>query len=189
MEILEELESNGFNPPIRHVANSGAILNFPESMLTMVRPGLLLHGVPSFPGSTPEGFRTIARLESEIVQITEYPEGTPFGYSASYRVKRKTRAAVIPIGYADGLNRLLSNRAEVLIKGKRVPMIGRISMDLTIVDVTDLNGIKLGDMVTILGKDGDDEITAWEMSDIIGSIPWEIFCWIGPRVPRVYVHD
>lgn len=185
-QILEILNSEGFDPPIKHIANSGAILNFPESMMTMVRPGLLLHGVSSWPNGTPEGFKNIARLESEIVQISKYDEGTPFGYSASKRVEKPTVAGVIPIGYADGLNRILSNKGEVLIRGQRVPIIGKISMDLTIVDLTDLEGASLGDKVTILGKDCEDEITPWEMANLVGGIPWEIFCWIGPRVPRVY---
>ena len=184
--ILAALKSEGFDPPQKHIANSGAILNFPESLMTMVRPGLLLHGVSSWPNGTPEGFQNIARLESEIVQISKYEAGTPFGYSASKRVERHTIAGVIPIGYADGLNRRLSNKGEVLIRGQRVPIIGKISMDLTIVDLTDLEEAKLGDKVTILGKDGHDEITPWEMANLVDGIPWEVFCWIGPRVPRMY---
>lgn len=185
--ILEILKGEGFDPPVKHIANSGAIQNFPESLMTMVRPGLLIHGVSSWPNGTPEGFKTIARLESEIVQISRYEAGTPFGYSASKRVNKPTVAGVIPIGYADGLNRLLSNKGEVLIRGQRVPIIGKISMDLTIVDLSDLKEVKLGDKVTILGKDGGDEISPWEMANLVGGIPWEIFCWIGPRVPRVYL--
>jgi alanine racemase len=187
-KVIVQLRENGFDPPIRHAANSGAILNFPESLFTMVRPGILLHGVPSAPDYPADNFCPVARLESEIVQITDYPAGTPFGYSASQRVERATRAAVIPIGYADGLNRQLSNRGEVLVRGLRAPILGKISMDLIIVDVTDIDQARLGDAVTILGSDGDDEITAWELAEKSGSIPWELFCWIGPRVPRIYTH-
>jgi alanine racemase len=188
-EIVSILLHHGFDPPLKHIANSGAVLNLPNALLTMVRPGLLLHGLPPYPGPPPEGFRPIARLESEIIQISDHPAGTSIGYSAAFITKRATRAAVIPIGYADGLNRLLSNKGEVLVHGKRVPIIGKISMDLTIIDITDIDPVALGDTVTIIGVDGDEEITAWEMAETIDSIPWEIFCWIGPRVPRIYTRD
>jgi alanine racemase len=187
--IIESLHEEGFEPPVRHAANSGAILNFPQTLLTMVRPGLLLHGVPSYPGSSPEGFHQVARLESEIVQVAEFPAGSPFGYSSAHRVERQTRAAVLPIGYADGLSRGLGNNCDVLIHGKRAPLIGKVSMDLAIIDVTDIEGVKLGDVATLIGRNGNDEITPWEMAKRIDTIPWEVFCWIGPRVSRVYVQE
>lgn len=187
--IIAEMMAHDFDPELKHIANSGAVLNLPEALQTMVRPGLLLHGLPPYPAPSPEGFRPISSLQSEIIQISDHPSGTSIGYSAAFVTKRPTRAAIIPIGYADGLNRLLSNRGTVLIHGKRVPIIGKISMDLTILDITDVEGVNLGDPVTIIGRDGDEEITAWEMAETIGSIPWEIFCWIGPRVPRIYVRD
>lgn len=183
---VEELRRNGFDPPLRHVANSGAIVNFPDTLLNMVRPGLLLHGIPSNPDSQVEGFKKVARLQSRISQISTFKQGTAIGYSGYYRTERTTTIAVVPIGYADGLNRLLSNNGDVLVKGRRAPIVGRISMDLTTIDVTDIEAVKPGDEVTIIGSDGDEEITAWELSHRLGTIPWELFCWIGPRVRRHY---
>lgn len=185
-DTLDELKRNGFDPPLRHAANSGAIMHFPNSLLNMVRPGLLLHGIPSNPNGKVEGFRTVAQLQSKVVQTSALKRGATVGYSGSFRTERNAIVAVVPIGYADGLNRLLSNNGDVLIKGRRAPIIGRISMDLATVDVTDLEDVKPGDEVTIIGTDGDEEITAWELSRRLGTIPWELFCWIGPRVPRHY---
>lgn len=185
-DSVDELKRNGFDPPLRHVANSGAIMHFPDSLLNLVRPGLLLHGIPSNPDSRVDGFKKVARLQSRVVQISTLKQGTSIGYSGYYRTDRTTKLAVIPIGYADGLNRLLSNNGDVLINGRRAPIVGRISMDLATVDVTDVDGVKPGDAVTIIGVDGEEEITAWELSRRLGTIPWELFCWIGPRVPRHY---
>jgi alanine racemase len=188
--IAAKIRQAGFKDVLFHAANSGAILNFPGMLADMVRPGMLLHGIPSYDGPVPEGFRPIARFLSEIVQINDFPAGTAFGYSGSHIVDRPTRAAVIPVGYADGFSRMMSDRGEVLIRGQRSPIIGRISMDMTILDISALPpDVGLGEKVTILGADGDDEITAWELAKKVDSIPWEIFCWIGPRVPRVYVSD
>lgn len=184
--LMTVLRERGLEPKFKHAANSGGILHFPGTHLDMVRPGLLLHGISPSDRPLPNGMKPIARLETEIVQIGTFKPGTPFGYSASLRVERETRAAVLPIGYADGLSRSLSNRGQVLVRGRKAPIIGKVSMDLTAVDVTDIPDVALGDTVTIIGADGGQEIGAWEMAALAGTIPWEIFCWIAPRVHRIY---
>ena len=182
---IEKIKGCGFDPPMLHAANSGAVLNFPESLLTMLRPGLVLLGVPPARGRLGEPFKPIASLRTCVAQVGEFPEGYRFGYSGSFAAVRPSRIAVLPAGYADGVNRLLDKGGEVLIGGRRAPVVGRVSMDLVTVDVTDLPPVNVGDEAVLLGRQGDEEISAWEIAERVGTIPWEVFCWIGDRVPRL----
>jgi alanine racemase len=185
-KAVAEMRRFGFDPPLLHAANSGAILNFPETLLTMARPGLLLYGIAPAPDTDIGPMEPVASFRARVVQVSTFPSGHRFGYSGAFKASRDTRVAVLPAGYADGVNRLLGNRSEVLISGRRAPVIGRVSMDLVTVDVTDLPGVGVGDTATLIGADGGDEISAWDVAGLCGSIPWELFCWIGERVPRVF---
>ena len=182
---IETIRGCGFDPPMLHAANSGAVLNFPESLLTMLRPGLVLLGVPPAKGRLAAPFKPVASLRTRVAQVDEFPEGYRFGYSGSFAAARPSRIAVLPAGYADGVNRLLDRGGEVLIGGRRAPVVGRVSMDLVTVDVTDLPPVGVGDEAVLLGSQGEEEIGAWEIAERFGTIPWEVFCWIGDRVPRL----
>ncbi len=183
---IESLERCGFRPPLRHAANSGAILNFPETLLTLVRPGLLLYGIEPTPeGQGPGGgFRPVASLRTRVAQVAAYPPGSRFGYSGTFEARRESRMAVLPVGYGDGVSRLLSNNGDVLIRGRRAPIVGRVSMDLLVADVSDLPRAEVGDLATLIGRDGGEEIGAWEVAERAGTIPWEVLCGVGCRVPR-----
>lgn len=189
LKAVEILKSNDFDPPLRHAANSGAMLNFPETVLTMARPGLLLYGIPPSPKPLDKEFKPVATLKSRIIQLSTLPAGSHVGYAGTFITESESRIAVLPIGYADGVNRLLGNHGEVVIRGKRAPIVGRVSMDLTTVDVTDIPGACIGDDVIIVGRDGEEEISVWEVALKAGTIPWEVLCWIGKRVTRIAVNE
>ena len=168
---------------IRHCANSGAVVNFRETCLDMVRPGLLLYGL--YPGAERGGLdlKPVMRLLTRVAEITEHHAGDTISYGRIFTCERDMRLAVIPVGYADGLHRSLSGKFDVLINGKRAHQVGRICMDMCMVDVTDMPEVKTGDIVTVFG----DEPEATELADIAGTISYELLCAISPRVPRVYI--
>jgi len=184
--LIEGLKRIGINFPLCHAANSAAILTLRASLLDMLRPGIMLYGyLPS------EQIHSIAlkpalTLKSHILFIKRIPAGTPVSYGRTFITKRASSIAIVPVGYADGYNRLLSNRGEVLIKGERAPVIGRVCMDMTMVDVTDISGVREGDEVVLIGRQGEGFIGADEIAKKIGTIPYEILCSISSRVPRVY---
>jgi alanine racemase len=128
------------------------------------------------------------RWTTRIARLKTIEAGDAVGYGTTFKASRKTQVATLPVGYADGYDRLLSNRASVLLRGRRVPLIGRVSMDLITIDVTDVEGVSVGDEVVLLGRDGEEEIAAEELAAMIGTISYEIFCGVSARVPRVY-HD
>jgi alanine racemase len=128
------------------------------------------------------------RLVSQVAQLKEIPPGAGISYGHRFVTARQSRVAAIPIGYADGYNRLLTNRGEVLIHGFRAPVAGTVCMDWILVDVTDLPDVQIGDQVTLLGRDGDAIITAEEWADKVGSITYEVFCQVSKRVPRVFIN-
>jgi alanine racemase len=128
------------------------------------------------------------RWTTRIARLKEIAAGDVVGYGTTFKATRTTRVATLPVGYADGYDRLLSNKASVLLRGRRAPVIGRVSMDLVTIDVTDIADAAVGDEVVLLGRDGDDEISAEELAGIIGTISYEIFCAVSARVPRLY-HD
>jgi alanine racemase len=127
------------------------------------------------------------RLKTTIGCLKKVPAGTKISYGGTYITQRESLIATLPIGYGDGYNRLLSNRGEVLLRAKRVPVAGRICMDMTMVDVTDVEDVSLGDEVVLMGKQGGDEITVEEIAEKIGTISYEVLCIVGKRVPRVYM--
>jgi alanine racemase len=172
-------------PLMTHMANSAAILTLQESYLDAVRPGIMLYGCSPFGESY--GLRPVMKIKSEVLAIRSLPPGSPISYGRTYVTRRKSRIAVIPVGYADGYNRLFSNNSDVLIRGKRAPVVGRICMDVTMVDVTDIHDVSENDEVVLLGRQMDELITARELSDRINTIPYEIVTAFGHGSRREYV--
>ena len=189
--ILEELASSEISIPIKHMANSGAILskNIHDSFFDMVRPGLMLYGAyPSPYVSKDIGLEPALALKTRVVFIKDVEPGSTISYGRTYITKSKARLAAIPIGYGDGYSRLLSNKGEVLIKGKRAPIVGRVCMDQSIVDVSKISEVCVGDEVILIGRQGQEQITTEEIAEKTGTIPNEVFCMISKRVPRVYIN-
>jgi alanine racemase len=189
--MTEALERRGVEIPLKHLDNSAGLIEMPEKF-DMVREGIILYGLlPSHEVdlSLIGGVRGVMALRSHISFLKTVTEPTPVSYGCTYVAQPGTRVATVSAGYADGVSRLLSNRGQVLIRGVRCPIIGRVCMDQFMVDVTGVPEAQVGDRVTIFGRDGDDEITADDVADLIGSIGYEVTCLITPRVPRVYVED
>ncbi|RMD78448.1 MAG: alanine racemase [Chloroflexi bacterium] len=182
--VLAEITAAGLRPPLVHAANSAATLRFPMTYFDMVRPGLACYGiapspvVPLLPGMHPA-----LSFYSEVAQVREHPAGTPISYGGAYVTSRPSRIATIPVGYADGLRRSPAWR-EVLIRGRRAPIVGRICMDYAMVDVTDIPGVQRGDPVTIIGRQGEEMIGVDEIAGWLGTISYEVLTGILPRVPR-----
>jgi alanine racemase len=187
--VTNLLKKEGLSPALRHAANSAALLKSPRSWLDVVRPGIALFGVQPAVGISPE-LRPVMRVRSEIVALRELPEGAPVGYGATFRTTRPSRIATVPVGYADGFSRALSNRGSLLVRGKRAPVVGAISMDMTMLDVTEIADVRVGDECVVLGAQkgplGQDAISAEEIAKTLGTIPWEVLTDISRRVPRFY---
>lgn len=176
----------GIDPGLVHAANSAGALWLSSARFDAVRPGLALYGISPADrtGATP--LRPALSLETRVLSIKTLPAGSPVGYGGTFVTARKTDVAALPIGYHDGLRRSLSGGSHVLMQGGNAPIIGAVSMDLTLVDVTDC-GARPGDRAVVLGRVGAAEVTAWDLARAAGTVPWEILCGIGARVPRVYV--
>jgi len=186
--VIDELKKSGFSFSFMHASNSAAIVNYPESYFNTVRPGIILYG------STPFDFpvedfliKPVMSWKTSIVHLHNTPEKTGISYGRRFVTKRDSIIATIPVGYADGYSRSLSNKVQVLVGGRRVNQIGTICMDMCMIDVTDLPDVKVGDDVVLLGRQGGEEIRVEELASIAGTIPYEIFCSIGRRVRRVYI--
>lgn len=165
-----------------HIANSDAVFQYPKSHFNWVRPGISLYGYGRVAAA---GLKPVLALKAQITQIKHVPPDTALGYGRSFITTRPSRIGVIALGYADGLNRLLSNRQEVLVKGQRLPLVGRISMDQCTVDLTDLpHAIEVGETVTFIGSEGSASISAQDWAEKIGTIPYEILTGLGTRLPR-----
>lgn len=186
VSLFTFLEKAGVPFRIRHCCNSAAILNDPDMQLDMVRPGIILYGMMPDKAMKNPGFLPALELKAEIAQVKQLDAGMTVSYGRTYEVGRPMRTATIPIGYADGYSRLFSNNGEVLVCGKRAPIVGRICMDQCMIDVTDIPDVGRGSVVTLIGKDGEEEITASEIADRMGTVNYEVPCLIGKRVPRVY---
>jgi alanine racemase len=183
------LRKEGITPELRHAANSAALLRSPRSCYDVVRPGIALFGVEPAAGLCPE-LRPVMRVRSEIAALRDLPAGAPVGYGRTFVTTRPSRIATVPVGYADGFCRGLSNRGSLLVRGKRAPVVGTVSMDMTMLDVTEIADVRVGDECVVLGSQkgplGQDEITAAEIARTLGTIPWEILTDISRRVPRFY---
>ena len=189
--MTEALEQRGIEIPLKHLNNSAGLIEMPEKF-DMVREGIILYGLkPSdeVDLSRIGGVRGVMALRSHISFLKTVAEPTPVSYGCTYIAQPGTRVATVSAGYADGVSRLLSNRGQVLVRGVRCPIIGRVCMDQLMIDVTGLPEVQVGDTVTIFGRDGDEEITADDVADLIGTIGYEVTCLVTPRAPRVYVQD
>jgi alanine racemase len=187
---LQQLESFGLRPTYRDLANSAATVSHSFSRGNLVRPGGVLYGLWRDilqPMSPPLPFRNVMSLYSRIVLLKRVPAGESIGYVCTYRTTRESLIATMPVGYHDGFVRANSNRGKVMIRGHFAPVVGRVSMDLTIVDVTDVPDVKLHDKVTLLGRDGGLELYAEDMARMAGTLSYEITCGISERVRREIV--
>jgi len=188
-ELLERLEADGLRAPIRHISNSGAILNYPDYHMDMVRPGIMSYGIYPSPGTRIKAsLAPVMSFKTRVVLVKEFPEGYSIGYGRTYITRQPTRIATIPVGYGDGFGWLLSNQGEALIRRKRVPIAGRISMDMCTLDVSSVPGCSVGDEVVLMGEQGGERITADEIAAKVHSISYEILCALGKRAPRVFLH-
>ena len=193
-KTLCQVRELGISPEWIHVANSAALVAgwpFPENL---VRIGALLYGYclpltlpPGKPAPEPPQVEPILTLKSRVVYLKDVPTGTPLGYSAAFHTRRPSRIATVPVGYADGLSRALSNRGWAIVRGHRSRIVGNISMDLTLLDVTDVPGVDIGDEIILMGQSDHCSITALEIAELVGTVPYEVLCSIGRRVPRIYV--
>ncbi len=185
--MLEQIRQRGLSIPLVHTANSAAIVRFPDAHFSLVRPGIMLYGYHTLPATIPAPDLTpVLSLRTTIVQLRTIPRGRTVSYNGTFVAQRPTRIAVLPIGYADGYSRRLSHRGSVLIQGRRAPIVGLVCMDMIMVDVTDLAPVQVGEAVTLIGQQGQESIWVDEVADWIGTIPYEVLCGIGSRVPRLY---
>lgn len=186
--VLSELGSKGLNIPVRHAANSAATILYPETHFEMVRCGISIYGLhPSNATKGKIGLRPTLTLKARIPFLKSIESGAGVSYGHTFRAEHPTRVATLPLGYADGYTRLLSNRSQVLVRGQRASVIGNICMDQLMVDVTAVPGVKVDDEVVLIGRQGDDEVSADELAEILGTINYEIVCGFSKRLPRIYV--
>jgi len=183
--VLADVQALGARPRYRHAANSAATLRDPRVWFDRVRPGLLLYGIVPPPVAPAIELTPVMTLASCVVAVKGMRPGEVTGYGARFSAERPTTIAIVPAGYADGLDLRLAGRGAVLIRGRRAPIVGSVCMDMLMADVTDMD-VSPGDEVVLIGRQGSDRIDAREMADTIGSIPWEIVCRVGSRIERVY---
>ena len=195
---LDKLKKAKFDIPLAHCANSAALLQFPESQLDLVRPGICLYGALPAPGfgSVVESLNVknpqfsllpVMQWKTRILTINSLPKGSPVSYGQKFVTQRDSRIATLPVGYADGLERLLTNRMQVLVRGHKVPQVGTVCMDMCMIDVTDIAEAQEGDEVVLFGQQGKEVITVDEMAAQAETISYEILCGVGKRVPRIYI--
>jgi len=219
IDVIDGIARYGIRPDYCHCANSAAVSFLSEAHFNLIRPGLILYGIPPVPldsdippetgypsvhpptkredyarertSDTHERYLPIPlqpalALKARVVQVNALPAGDAVGYGLTYRTQRDAVFALLPLGYADGLARALSNRGWVLLHNQRAPIAGRVSMDQTIIDVTDIPGVQVGDVAVLIGHQGDQYISAWEIGLAMGSIAYEALVNLGVRLPRVY---
>ncbi len=184
MAAVERVEARGIKIPVRHVANSAAVLDLPQTHLDMIRPGIILYGLwPSDEVKHQLDLRPAMKLKAQIGFVKSVPVGTPISYGLAFYTQRQSRIATLPVGYADGWSRLLANRAKVLIKGQPAALVGRVCMDQCMVDVTEIPGVRAGEEALLFGG---SELPVEEVARHMGTIHYEVICMIGKRVPRSY---
>jgi len=189
MNFIDGLERKGIDFSIRHAANSAGIIDMPETHLDMVRAGIAMYGL--YPSDEVKKEKVdlmpAMTIKSMIIHLKDVPVGFKVSYGATYVTKNPTTIATVPVGYADGFNRLLSSRGSMLVCGQRAPIVGRVCMDLTMLDVGNIAGVKQGNEVVIMGKQKDSEIKADEIASLLGTINYEIVSSLTERVKRVYL--
>lgn len=187
---VRSVRDAGIEVPCVHAANSAAILSLSQSHYDMVRPGIMLYGAPpSAEVGTDADLRPVMTLKTRVGHLFDLSVGESVSYGRRFIAQRPSRIATLPIGYGDGWSRLLSNKGSALVGGRRVPIVGKVCMDLTMLDVTDVPGVAVGDEVVLIGRQGEDIITADEVAHATDTISYEVFTRIGKRVPRIYVRD
>ena len=187
LKVLEQLKKEGVEIPIKYCASSSAMFNFPNSHLDMVRLGITMYGLyPPGQKKRPLKLESALSLKTKVLYLKRVPKGTPLSYGATYITTKETTIATLPVGYADGLSRSLSNKGRVIIKGKKYPIVGRVTMDMTLVDTGD-DKISVWDDVVIIGNDGSQKISADDIAQQMDSVNYEVVCGIGKRVPRIYI--
>ncbi len=189
---LGQMRAAGFEPRWRHLSNSAGLLALPEARdgveMNLARPGLALYGLVPAPWLRPSRtLEPVLSWKTAVVHLKAVPAGTPVSYGSTWTAPRPSRIATLPVGYADGWSRLLSNRGAVLVRGRRAPIVGRVCMDLCMVDVTDVPGAEVGDEVVLLGTQGAETQDAHQLAALQGTIAYDVLCAIGARVPRVVV--
>jgi alanine racemase len=194
---LATLQQHGCAPPLIHAGNSASLFEAEQlaalcniaqqsGSRLLLRPGIALYGYYG-PHPTERGLQPMLSWKTRIAALRTIAEGEAVSYNATFRAARPTRIALLPVGYADGYNRLLSNRGEVLVRGQRAPIAGRVTMDQTMIDVTDIPDAAIGDEAVLLGQQGNDRITADDLAARTGTIAYEVLCAVGTRVPRLWV--
>lgn len=192
MSICSELSRAGIHIPLKHVANSAAMIKYPRMHLNMVRPGIVLYGLypSSDVQSTELDLKPAMTLKANVILVKEVEKNICVSYGRTFKTKCASRIATVPIGYADGYTRLLSNKAHVLVNGEYSPVIGNICMDQCMIDVTEMkNEVKTGDEVVLFGRQKDKEIKVEDVASAIGTINYEVISIIGKRIPRVYIKN
>jgi alanine racemase len=185
LDVLRELKERKIEIPLKHCANSAAIFSLKDSHLNMVRPGIALYGINPTQNGVTELLPAMS-VKAKVIEVKELPAGHSISYGRTYILPRRSRIAVIGIGYAQGFFRSFSNKGNVLIKGKRAPILGVVCMDQLVVDVSEIDGVELGDEVVIMGRQGEEEITACELAKLSGTIPYEILTSLGHQLPKIY---
>jgi alanine racemase len=183
-DCLALLSSRGLEPSLRHASNSAGLVRFPAAHFDMVRPGIALVGAASSSDVELPGLELALTVHSRVLGIRELPEGSRVSYGGTVRLDRDTRLAIVPVGYGDGYPRAMSGRAQMLVRGHRCAVLGNITMDVCMLDVTDLPDVRVGEEVTLLGKQGRGAIDLYEMAQWAGTVPYEITCGLSKRVPR-----
>ncbi len=176
---------------LRHIANSAAIIDLPNTHLDAVRPGIIIYGYyPSEEVSKDKiNLKPVMTLKTNIIHIKNVKKGECISYGRKFQCERASKIATLPVGYADGYTRLLFGKAKVIINGKFAPVVGRICMDQCMVDITDIDGAKVGDEVILMGEENNLKFNADDIADLIGTINYEVVCMIGKRVPRIYISN
>ena len=186
-KLLEELRKNKINYGLAHAANSAAVIDLPETYLDMVRPGISLYGYyPSLETSESISLKPVMSIISYVTSVKDIKPGETVSYGRKFKAKRKTKIASVPIGYADGFSRNLTNKSKAIINGKLYQQAGTVTMDRIMFDVHNDN-IKPGDKVTLLGKNKSLSISAWDWAQVLNTIPYEVTCGITKRLPRIYI--
>ena len=186
--LIERLEAmTGQKFKIKHCVNSGAVINYIELQMDMIRPGIALYGLYPAADRGQIDLRPVMEMKTRVVQIKTVDMGQSVSYGRNFIADTRRTVAVLPIGYADGLHRVLSGRIDVLVRGRRARQIGNICMDMCMVDITGISDVAVGDVVTIFGKDGDAFISVDELAEKAGTISYELLCSVSKRIPRVYI--
>ena len=189
INYLNRLQKAGLEPSVRHAANSAALIDIPHSHFDMVRPGIATYGL--YPSDEVNKqhvpLKPAMSLKTQIIHLKQVPAGFKVSYGITHATRKATTIATVPVGYADGLNRLLSSRGQMLVNGQRAPIIGRVCMDLTMLDVGHIDNVQMGDEVVIFGQQGNETLSVDEMAALLNTINYEIVSSITARVPRVYL--